>query len=55
MTEVMELKTLLCQWMDLVQPDWRKTVRLGGDNPGNYFASKLQADTAIALVGTPDD
>lgn len=55
MTEVRELKMLLSRWMDLSQPDWRRTARLGAANPGNYFASKLQADTAIVLVEADDD
>lgn len=55
MTEVMKLKTLLTQWMNLSQPDWRKTVRLGGKHPGNYFETKLQADTAKVLAGDSSD
>lgn len=43
------LDALLTRWMDQTQPQWRKIAKAGGDYPGNYFASKLQADTAEAL------
>jgi len=45
-----KVQMLLTRWMDETQPDWRKKARLGGEHPGNYFATKLQAETAVALL-----
>lgn len=47
--ELLHTKLLLSAWLELSHSNWRYTARRGGENPGDFFATKLQSDTAKVL------